>query len=730
MKIKRDYNKLISLALLLSFVFLFPQLSNAEPVEAAREESSEDISELINMPFEDLLKVTVVTASNKKETLFTAPSNITIITERQIREWGLRNMRDLLKKVSGYTVDYDRDEWSISSRGNVTDFSGPYLILIDGHSMNNIEAFGAGHVTELPMDLSGVKKVEIIKGPGSAVWGSQALAGVINIITKTPEDLDGKNYVVSAAVGMWGTYKANTQIGFPFKDGGIMILGSYAQSNGKTIGVDKSSSIANTVTEPQYGDLPPRGRYSTVYDRFDPSYKIQVKGKYKNININSFAFRNTILNRHWEIGRENWRRHDRYFIEGSVTENIGKNFSFTPRISMDDMRESWFSEDYASSCLNWTENAITTALDFNLLLFKKELDIKGGGNFRYSISGPNTTISDLDITEKGSGTTGTNLSSYLKDKNISAHLTLKYDPSFMPLSFVGGSNADYNTKRGGDQKLVFSPRAGIMWSPMKTSVLKLLFNSGFLRPYNFQANYYNQSDTVESSRMYQGELLWIQQIDSLHISLNLFWQELKDFIITRSSFDGGWLYDNVGDYEAKGCELDLNFNPAHFLNLYGNVSFCMAKIKNIHALTPVDSIRNDDDGDLINYPVIMGNIGGTWRATLFGGNFFVSPGARIQAPTTYRSRPNTYGATWDHDGDDGASTPEVTVPAGEGPAEYDKTKLFVYLDLNIGYEFEYISVYVSGHNLLNETGEHYITVWNGTYEQPGIYIEGKISVKI
>ncbi len=113
----------------------------------------------------------------KPETITEAPSNITLITRQQIKEWGSRNIKDVLRRVVGYPVLPDRDEWVFAVRGNISDNNQKYLILIDGHRMNSVENFGPGQIIEMPNDLGNVKQIEIIRGSGFGRLGAGRIGG-------------------------------------------------------------------------------------------------------------------------------------------------------------------------------------------------------------------------------------------------------------------------------------------------------------------------------------------------------------------------------------------------------------------------------------------------------------------------------------------------------------------------------------------------------------------------
>ena len=141
---------------------------------------------------EDLLNLKVISASKRLENINTAPSTIVVITQKDIRKYGYRNLKDLLKHTLG--IEYgDPSSWlQGGQRGFVANFSQTKL-LIDGRETNLLwtgESYIANQYT-----LNNVKQVEIIHGPASALYGADAVVGVINIITKSTQNSENENNI-------------------------------------------------------------------------------------------------------------------------------------------------------------------------------------------------------------------------------------------------------------------------------------------------------------------------------------------------------------------------------------------------------------------------------------------------------------------------------------------------------------------------------------------------------
>jgi outer membrane receptor for ferrienterochelin and colicins len=143
------------------------------------------------MSLEQLMDVTVQAATLHEQDPRDAPASITVITREQIRERGYRTLGEALNWVRGFYVTYDYTYSRIGSRGyNLPgDFSTRFLALLDGHNMvsvvdNTVATFGQ----DFMVDMNLVERIEIIRGPGSALYGANGIFATINVVTRKPED--------------------------------------------------------------------------------------------------------------------------------------------------------------------------------------------------------------------------------------------------------------------------------------------------------------------------------------------------------------------------------------------------------------------------------------------------------------------------------------------------------------------------------------------------------------
>jgi iron complex outermembrane receptor protein len=114
-----------------------------------------------------------------------------VITPEDIRQSGATNIPDLLRMVPGMDVaQINSNTWAISARGFNFQFASKLLVLIDGRAVYS-PLFGGVNWDTQDVPLEDIGRIEVIRGPGGAVWGANSVNGVINIITKKAEETPG-----------------------------------------------------------------------------------------------------------------------------------------------------------------------------------------------------------------------------------------------------------------------------------------------------------------------------------------------------------------------------------------------------------------------------------------------------------------------------------------------------------------------------------------------------------
>ncbi|MDP2029403.1 MAG: TonB-dependent receptor [Thiobacillus sp.] len=141
----------------------------------------------------------VLSVSRLSQPVNEAPAAVTIIDQDLIRASGFRDIPDLLRLVPGFAVAYTRDNtWAAGYHGLGDAYSRRFQVLVDGRSIYSAH-YGAVNWADLPLSIDDIERIEVVRGPDAAVYGANAFAAVINIISKTAAQVPGE--FVSIQVG-------------------------------------------------------------------------------------------------------------------------------------------------------------------------------------------------------------------------------------------------------------------------------------------------------------------------------------------------------------------------------------------------------------------------------------------------------------------------------------------------------------------------------------------------
>lgn len=194
------------------------------------------VSDLTAVPLEQLLNFEVSTASKFPQKVSAAPSAVTVVTASDIQNYGYRTLSDILKSIRGLYVNYDRNYSYLGVRGfgRPGDYNTRIQLLIDGIRANDGIYDQAAIGTEFPVDVDLIERVEFVPGPGSALYGNNAFFGVINVITKRGQDLDGAEF--SGEIASGNTYKGRMTYGKRLENGADMLVSASGyDSSGRNI---------------------------------------------------------------------------------------------------------------------------------------------------------------------------------------------------------------------------------------------------------------------------------------------------------------------------------------------------------------------------------------------------------------------------------------------------------------------------------------------------------------
>jgi iron complex outermembrane recepter protein len=187
------------------------------------------------LSLKDLLNVKIVTASKNQEFLYDAALSASVVTKEEIRRTGCSSIMEALRLVPGLIVrEQSNGNYDIHLRGmdNVPP-NAPFeltsntttLVMIDNRPIYSYLRGGTFWET-LPVDINDVEKIEVVRGPAAALYGPNAVSGVINIITRQPKK-DGLYFVANAREGSHHTYVNNASLGYRSGRWDLVASGNY-----------------------------------------------------------------------------------------------------------------------------------------------------------------------------------------------------------------------------------------------------------------------------------------------------------------------------------------------------------------------------------------------------------------------------------------------------------------------------------------------------------------------
>jgi outer membrane receptor protein involved in Fe transport len=192
----------------------------------------------------------VVAVSRYSEDLDEAPSSVTVIGGGELRAFGYPTIAEALRGVRGFTISNDRAYPSAAVRGlgQPDDYGNRLLVLSDGVPLNDDIANASAIGSNARVDLHDVERIEVVRGPGSLLYGTGALSGVVNLVTRARDEPDS----VHAGFGVYDGVALHGRAGFHKSfgaDQGLWASVSTARSDGfdSTIPLPEGPRVASGV---------------------------------------------------------------------------------------------------------------------------------------------------------------------------------------------------------------------------------------------------------------------------------------------------------------------------------------------------------------------------------------------------------------------------------------------------------------------------------------------------
>jgi len=243
---------------------------------AFAENRSTPANRYMDMSLEDILSVEVSSASRKQELLTKTAAAAFVITSDDIHRSGATSIPDALRMVPGINVaQINANEWAITSRGFNGRFANKLLVLIDGRTVYT-PLFSGVFWSRQDTLLEDVDRIEVIRGPGATLWGSNAVNGVINIITKHAIDTQGG--LITAGAGTKERGSGALRYGHEIGDTGFGR--AYLKYDHRSSNID---AISGTRANDHW--IPIRGGFR-IDNEFNVRDKLTLQGDIYRINAN------------------------------------------------------------------------------------------------------------------------------------------------------------------------------------------------------------------------------------------------------------------------------------------------------------------------------------------------------------------------------------------------------------------------------------------------------------
>ena len=409
----------------------------------------------------------IVSASRSDQELVNAPATVSVVTDETIQNSPATNMGDLLRAVPGLNVtQVSARDVNLTSRGATGTLATSQLALVDGRSIY-LDFFGMVMWDLVPTNMHEIRQIEVIRGPASAVWGANAMTGVVNVITKSPRELaaDGGTSLIIGA----GAFQRSAQD--VDRDAGSLfyVNGSHAEAVNDRWAFKLSAGYftqdplprpIGTIPNPSNTQYPEYENVGTSQPKFDARVDYDFENDARLTFAGGVAGTEGII--HSGIGPFN-------------IDNSSRMSYLTARYEQGNRRVAFFTNILNGNAENLLSRAATPEapflpLDFDTKTFDVEAsDIRTigmrhvlsfGGNYRHNTF-------DISIAPNGD------------DRNEGGAFV--QDEIFLGRYFrwvVGGRLDRFSSI----DDAVFSPRTSLLIKPVESQTFRVSFNRAFRAP--------------------------------------------------------------------------------------------------------------------------------------------------------------------------------------------------------------------------------------------------------
>ncbi len=517
---------------------------------------------------EQLMQIQVVGAALHPQTLQDAPASVTVVTAEDIRKYGYRTLGEALAAVRGFYLTNDRSYETMGVRGFSLpgDYSSHLLVMVNGHNMaDNAFDYMLYFGNDFPIDMNLVKQIEVIRGPSSALYGSNAILATVNIITRSPDEAG--HLTITADTGSFGEKK---------------IQMSDTASLGSAKMLFSGSVLNNSGESPLY--FP---QFNTPQNNYGKAISMTTERGYH--------FFSTLVWRNWTVtaavaGHDmispiNWgpvifndrgsrNADNRDFIDAVYTRQAGRgvlewrtyydSFHYQGRADYQ-LDESTVGastvEDNRTNILgNWVGSKLTYRVPVAFLG-----DVTAGVEGKFDVR---NVMESFDVSPVPAV--------YLRTSNPNRSLGLIFqDEKKLSPEWKLDVGLRFDAARYGDNFL--SPRVALIYQPSSWAV-KFLYGRGFRNPSAFQL-FYSDGHATQGNPGAHAESADTLEIDlerklgkRINVQASAYGYRMRNFLEGLALPDGLIQYQNAGTIQAEGVEFEVTGRPAHWLEATASYS--------------------------------------------------------------------------------------------------------------------------------------------------------------
>jgi outer membrane receptor for ferrienterochelin and colicin len=507
-------------------------------------------TDLTELSLEDLMKVEIPqvhSASQFDQKVIDAPAAVTIVTAADIERYGYRTLADILRSVRGFYTSDDRNYSYLGTRGfsRPGDYNSRILLLLDGHRQNDAVYGSASIGTEGVIDAALIDRVEIVRGPSSSLYGTEAFFGVVNVITKRGADVLGP--ALSAQAASWGTAAGSLAYGWS-RAGGVDLLvsGTAYGSDGQRLYYPEFDTPATNFGIADHSDA---DRYQRIFGKVSfGEFTVETAhaSRTKVIPTGSFG---TVFN---DPRNRTTDRTD--FVDASYEHGFGDRSRIRGRLSLD-----WYSYsgtyvyDQPPIVLNRDQawgDSVAAEVMYSTTAFAKHVLVVGG-EARFPYRQDQANFDEAPFT------------SYLKANHSSRTFAAYVQDEFRPVkswTLNWGLRFDHYHTFGS----TLNPRIAVIYKPRENTAIKLLFGRAFRAPNAYELYYSDGFSTKPSTGLVPETIGTYEAVfehysgHGLRVSASAFFYRIADLISLQTDpVDGLLVFRNVNQVKSLGAEIEV-----------------------------------------------------------------------------------------------------------------------------------------------------------------------------